>query len=481
MPFSRIAKRPVSHLGALVKQADPAIAGTGCLAVALVALAGLSWSFPYGAPIEATPWASYLAIGALAGAGFLWMASGLDRQDRGRSVLLAVFVVGLGLRLAMMVSNPVFEDDWYRYLWDGAALANGVDPYAHPPVAAAAQDVFGAPRPAAEDAGLAQLQHLAATHPQMHERVNYPYLSTIYPPVAQGAFGAASVVSPFSLTAWRGVLLLMDIAAFAILVQVLRHIGRPLAWGALYWLNPLVITQIFGAGHMDGLLAPFLLATLWMALTARPAIAGFMLAMAVGVKLWPVLLFPALVMQFRRDRAGLLRMTGVFAILVAILLAPQALRALQPADSLGAYSTSWQTHTFLFPILQDFVLGWSEARDLLARMLVAGIVAGVAIATALKFSGTSRDRLADAWIVVIGTLIFLSPTGYPWYAAWFAPLLALAPNRGLLLLCATAPLYYLRFVLGDEHWLYLWVIVPLAFLPALALFVRDGARAWSSS
>ncbi|MEM9740126.1 MAG: glycosyltransferase family 87 protein [Pseudomonadota bacterium] len=445
-----------------------------CLGLMVAGLAWLSSGFPYGAAMEATPWAPYITLAILAGIVFLWLVSRLRHQPSSARLLFCIFGVGLALRLAMFSSTPVFEDDWYRYLWDGASLAAGIDPYSHPPAAAAPVDAFGAKRPLPDDPNLAVLQTLAAENAEAHRRINYPYLSTIYPPIAQAAFALSATVAPFSFTAWRGVLLLSDLAAFFILLQVLRIMGRPLILSAIYWLNPLIILQVFGAGHMDGLLVAPLLAALWMTLSRRPGFAGTALSLAVGVKLWPIVLFPALAMGYWRDWPALLRLSAVFAGLVALVLLPQVFRAIQPDDGLGAYSTSWQTHAFLFPLISNGLFGWLERADTLARLVIAGTISTVAIATALGKGPMTGERLVFAWLIVIGALIFLSPTGYPWYLVWTAPLLPLIANRGLLFMSVTWPLYYFRFVLGDGDTLYLWLIVPTAFLPALYFFVRDA-------
>jgi len=68
----------------------------------------------------------------------------------------------------------------------------------------------------------------------------------------------------------------------------------------------------------------------------------------------------------------------------------------------------------------------------------------VALAVAVKPIKHSADFLTRG-LVVIAALIFLAPAIYPWYTLWMAPLLALLPQLGLLLLYATIPLYYTYF------------------------------------
>src|SRR5689334_14643028 len=62
----------------------------------------------------------------------------------------------------------LFDDDIWRYLWDGHVAAAGVNPYATAPASAA-------------------LDALAADPPwsDIRDNVSYPAVATIYPPLAQ--------------------------------------------------------------------------------------------------------------------------------------------------------------------------------------------------------------------------------------------------------------------------------------------------------
>jgi len=45
-----------------------------------------------------------------------------------RHLLVWIFIVGIIARLIMVISTPILEVDFYRYLWDGAVTANGYNP-----------------------------------------------------------------------------------------------------------------------------------------------------------------------------------------------------------------------------------------------------------------------------------------------------------------------------------------------------------------
>ncbi len=451
---------------------------SACLCACIIVCAWLSWSIPYGAPLDQTPWRLFVTFLIVAGFmfwGLVWIIRKLKPK---RHVLLTLFLVGLVMRGVMFLSAPVMEDDWYRYLWDGATVSAGIDPYKYPPAKAAPTDLFGNPVQTPPEQDLEHLQELAQEHHQTFTRINYPYVATIYPPVAQGAFALSHTLSPFSLTGWRSVLLIFDIGAFACLLLVLRGFKKPIIWSGIYWLNPIVIQQVFGSAHMDGMLSVFILLSLLCAIQKRPAIAGVALAGAVGVKIWPILLFPALAATFKSRFRDFAVISLAFGGLCALLLAPQAMRALSPQDGLTAYSSQWQTHSFLFSAIAELVSQLTSDPGQVSRFLVASIISLIGMLCAWKVWQKGMNTLPLAWMVIVGTLLFFSPTGYPWYLVWIAPLLALAYNRGLLLLVATAPLYFLRFYLGDENPVHQWIIVPIAFAPAFALFALDAGKDW---
>ncbi len=57
----------------------------------------------------------------------------IPRLPVSRFLLAAMLLIGLLMRALLFDSYPVLEIDFYRYLWDGAVLANGFNPYALPP------------------------------------------------------------------------------------------------------------------------------------------------------------------------------------------------------------------------------------------------------------------------------------------------------------------------------------------------------------
>jgi hypothetical protein len=336
----------------------------------------------------------------------------------------------------MVTSEPMLETDFYRYLWDGGVVAAGENPYR--------------PIPARISGGSGRLSDLGRDSGIVLQRVNHPELRTIYPPVAQGFFALSHFIAPWNLTAWRGVLLVADVATFVLLLLVLARADLPRAYSLIYWLNPIVLKEIHNAAHMDILLAPFVLGALLLAHRGRLYTALTCVAFATGIKLWPILLLPLIL---RAGTTSWIRATGpvlLYATIVGLMLVPVFLAGLDSTSGFTAYAGRWEMNNG--PSLILIAMGrWFETFGLLpfsARAFSSGLsilIIGAGVLVAIRRPVTGIEDLAVRFLLVVALLFLLSPTQFPWYAVWFLPLLAIRPNPALLLYALTLPLYYLRF------------------------------------
>ncbi len=209
--------------------------GTGLLVVLFAAgLTIVSAWFGYDTEVIDMPILALTAGLVVAGAIFLaamaWLLKGVDGNGRSfpTRLLWFIFAIGIAARLILMASQPILEDDYQRYLWDGAVVAEGLNPYLKSPEEIRSRITEGPLQALKEEAG------------PVFKRINHKDLTTIYPPLTQAAFALAHAISPFSLTAWRGLLLLADAATFALLLLALDALGRARVWSALYWWNPVL-------------------------------------------------------------------------------------------------------------------------------------------------------------------------------------------------------------------------------------------------
>ena len=425
----------------------PALALAGGLAAAGVVYAALFFLIPW--TIGATP-------------------------AKPRALLTLVLLSGLGLRLIMLPAMPALEDDFYRYLWDGGVTASGHNPYRLAPASVRTELAPPAIRRLAEEGEL------------ILDRINHPGLKTIYPPVAQAAFAAAYWIEPWSLRAWRLVCLVGECASLAFLLLLLSAVGRSSLWVALYWLNPLVIKELMNSAHMEAIVMPFVLAALLLLVRCRPILATVSLGLAVGTKLWPVLLLPLVLRPLLTAPFRLAAALAIFIVMVAIWAAPPWFGGLGSDSGFVAYATLWQTNSALFQLLQSIAQFALRGFDLaeaapgvLVRVAAAANVAGLAV-WLVRQPATEPEVIICRAAMIVLALLLLSPAQFPWYASWllvFAPFLPLALHAGLTVFL---PLYYVAFhLMGINQYTSLnpW-LVWLQWLPIWSLLLVDARCAW---
>ncbi len=455
--------------------------GIGLVALT-VTMAALSRRFVYGSPLTGRPIAGLVIVHVAAGVVFLIGVWLIGQTRTSRILLIWVVLVGAVMRGTLMPTKPVMEDDWYRYLWDGGVAVAGHDPYAIAP-----QSVLDGDAPAdllalADDSGL------------VIDRVNHPRLRTVYPPVAQAAFGLSYLIAPWSLNGWRAVVLGFDAATLVLLLLLLCKLRVSPLWVLVYWWNPVVVKELVNSAHMDAVALPFVLGAMLLAVSERRTAACAVLALAVGAKFWPVLLLPVLVWPLLRQPRRLLPALGAFAVAAAAVLAPMAAAFHGEGSGLLAYGGTWEMNDALFMVflwpcrLVCERAGGDPAWARTAARLVVAALLGLIILWTASRPVTGPTDLPRRCLVVTAAAFLLSPTQFPWYYVWMVPLLAVAPNWALLSFTCLLPLYYLRFHFKGLDCVDVFdrYVVWLQFVPVWCLLAwqwrcsRRGGRVWLS-
>ncbi len=429
--------------------------GVGLVATTLV-IAQLSQRFYYDVDFSGAPILAFTGLFVGASLLYLPMAWLIPRLPASRFALAAMLLIGLLMRALLFDSYPVLEIDYYRYLWDGAVLANGFNPYA-----LSAAQVPGS-----------ELEVLALQAGPVFERINYRELSSIYPPLAQLLFALAHWLEPWQADGLRYLYLLADGIVLLLILSILKRLRLSPWWSCIYWWNPLLIILTYNGLHMDLLLLPLLMLALQSMIAQRPIAACSALALAAGIKLWPLLLLPfALRGLLRRRRQLALAVASVVAIASFVIL-PMLLFASADHSGLAAFTQHWQRNSALFAQIAGLLSLFGDDAQMHARLLVALILL-LLPCYLLRREPADGSQLIRAITITIATLFLLSPVQLPWYCLWFLPLLCFYPHPALLLLGALMPIYFARFYFDfrGETVLFDHGIVWLQYLPPLALIL----------
>lgn len=432
-------------------------------------IAWLSHSFVYGQGYAQRPILAFLAL--YAGAFVLYayvLGFAMPYVKREQNLSLILFFAVL-FRVALLFSNPIQEDDFYRYLWDGQVTASGLNPYGIAPTTIQKRQE-----------GSEDYARIITANPVFAEilaRVNHPHVPTIYPPLAQGIFGATALVAPGSLLGLRLVFFAFDLGVCVLIVDLLRRLGGNAAWMLVYAWSPLVIKETINSAHYDVVPTFFLTLAFAYVMRDRWSLAHVCLALAILGKLYPALLVPLFFWKTVVSAGWRNALSGINILCAVLLLgyAPFLSAGLGIWSGTVAFAEAWRTNSFLFPFLQ--MLGGN-------RWVANGVVVVICggLLGALLYKKDLRDARAFIWscFIMLGALFALSPVGDPWYFVWLMPFLCLSPLRSWMLLSGLLGLYYLSFYfmyrkMADAFQWVLW----LEYLPFYGMLLYEWRTGWS--
>ena len=217
-------------------------------------------------------------------------------QQHGRQISFGwIIVSAIAFRTIGVFGQPMLEDDFYRYLWDGYQMITGGNPY-----------------PLAPSAFFADTAVPAALE-EVLSRVNYPDVATVYGPVCQWLFAAAYLLDPGSIWPLQIISALADIAIILLLWSIRQN-----NFILLYAWSPLLIKEFAFTAHTDIIAVFFAIAALKCQKCNRPWLTGALLAMATGTKVFALLLLPFLLFRRGNTRFLLYGLLG-FAMVIGLI------------------------------------------------------------------------------------------------------------------------------------------------------------------
>jgi hypothetical protein len=373
--------------------------------------------------------ASTLGASVLGGGLLLW----LWREPHFASVpTWAIIGLAVLLRLMAVLGQPLLEDDYFRYLWDGYQLATTGDPYRLAPSA-----FFGAP----------------ATSPiwqTILSGINYPEIPTIYGPVLEGLFALAYAIAPARLGAIQLLLLGIDV----VLLWILARAGVKARWLLAYALHPLILKEAMGSAHPDGVVGLFLVLTIqaWRGGHARSL--GIAMGLAVATKVSALVVLPLVLLTpappsnesgGARQWVWAVRVLSSMALCLCLVYLPFAWRGGNEFFALRQFGSDWRFNPLLFRFFEAALpAAWARPT---AAAAVAAAVAFVALRWRQRLHGMPTQAPAPPVDVALVLLLLLSPVVNPWYWLW-----ALAPAvlLGNVTVLGVAACSVVSYVISDH-------------------------------
>jgi len=409
----------------------------GCISVVLYR-AGLNASGVSGIRF-------FMTVAFIQSALYLLAAWIVIRSRPSNSTLLIAVAFAVVFRLSILFAPPYLSDDIYRYVWDGRVQAAGINPYRYIPAAPE----------------LVQLRD-EAIYPKINRR---DWARTIYPPVAQVVFFLTTRISE-SVVWMKATMLFFELVTIWAVAQLLSLLGRPRQLLLLYAWHPLVVWEFAGSGHVDAIAIGFI-ALAFLAWQKRSSAgAGFMLACATLVKLFPVVLVPAMLKRGRWRIAIVFVTTILVGYLAYLSVGLKSVFGSMPGYTQEMGVITGQQFYALSLVRKLFGLELSGMIYMVATVFVMGAIA----LWVLLRRAHSEDTLKHAMVLATATTVLFAPH-FSWYFCWLVFFLCFTPRLALFYLTIASFFLYATW-LGDSPD-EMFVINSLIYLPALLIGVVE--------
>ncbi|MEQ6120127.1 hypothetical protein [Reichenbachiella sp. MALMAid0571] len=368
-----------------------------------------------------------------------------------------ILVLGVVSRLLLFWSLPNLSDDFYRFIWDGRLIANGINPFFHTP------DFF-----------MQNQVAFSALSPELYENLNSKSYFTIYPPISQFVFWISTLFTPNiiagSVLVMRTIILSFEIGCMVLISKLLKSTNLNSSNALIYALNPLVILELTGNLHFEGIMLFFILGFIYFFQKEKTIISSVSLAFGIATKLVPLMFLPLLFKKSPPVKTiSIYFLIGAVTILLFLpFLDFKFISGM--SDSLDLFFRKFEFNGGLFFLFREIGF-YFKGYDIIATLGPWMSLSAIVLILIYSFFIFKKNTyLPTAFIVISLIQLSLATTVHPWY---IIPLVAFSsltkfkfPIVWSLLIFYTYIGYSVR---GYEHPFFIMALEYLVVIP-LAIF-----------
>lgn len=335
----------------------------------------------------------------------------ITKEKNNFTLLVAISIL---FRLVFLFAIPNLSQDFYRFIWDGRLILEGLNPYISLPETFIKKGNF----PIIEAIDLYDgMGTLNGSH------------YTNYPPINQLSFLLAAIFAKtsilWSIVVLRLQIILADIGIIYFGKKILEKLNIPVHHIFLYALNPFIIIELTGNLHFESVMLFFLVWSLYLLLQRKWIWAALIFGLSVSVKLIPLLFLPLFYQWFTKDKktTGILKFLSFSAIIIGLnvlLFLPFLSSNLLSnyLDSVGLWFQNFEFNASIYYIAREIgtlFRGYNEIA-IIGKILPVFTIIFLAIITFFR-KNNSPQQLLTALLFGLSFYYFMATTVHPWYIA----------------------------------------------------------------
>ncbi|WP_296386591.1 mannosyltransferase [Winogradskyella sp.] len=391
-------------------------------------------------------------------------------------------------RLLFLFAIPNLSQDFYRFIWDGRMILEGLNPYLYSPDSfiengklpiAQAQELYNG------------MGALSSSH------------FTNYPPINQLCFAIAALFSGKSILGsiviLRTLIIAADIGTLYFGKKLLERLKLPSNRVFWYILNPFIIIELTGNLHFEGVMLFFLVWSLYLLHSGKWKWAAVVLACSISVKLIPLMFLPLFFWWFKKgnvianemkqsvsmkeiatsqvphnDIFKLILFYAIVGITTLLLFLPFFSMEFinNYSQTVGLWFGKFEFNASIYYLIREIgfaITGYNEIA------IIGKVLPILSLLIILGFSFFKQNntipKLTTSIVVVFACYLFLSTTVHPWYIATLVLLCVFTNYRFPLVWSVALVLSYLAYS-NSSNSENLWII-ELEYMIVFAAFIWE--------
>jgi hypothetical protein len=306
------------------------------------------------------------------------------------------FALGLLFRAILIFQIPNLSQDFYRFIWDGRLMVSDLNPYLFIPVDIVDRVFDG-------QFLISKMGDLSA-----HNYSNYP-------PLNQLIFAIGAFLSPKNLLGnvlvLRILIVLADIGIYIFGRKILEFLNLEKEKIHYYFLNPLVIIELTGNLHFEGVMMFFVCLAFYFFYKSKYFGSAVFIALAILTKLLPLILLPFFIKKLSlRNLMIFYFFIGAICLAAFLPFFDKNLMA-NYSKTVGLWFTNFEFNASIYYVLREIGF-WVSGYNLIG--IIGKISPFVTAFIILYLTFRSKYFLQNQFMVLM-VYFLLSTTIHPWY------------------------------------------------------------------
>lgn len=356
-----------------------------------------------------------------------------------------LLIAGILFRLVFLIAIPNLSQDFYRFIWDGELINQGINPYLYTP-----NELFENYRLNVTPSAV-EVQNLEFLHAGMGELSARHYSN--YPPINQFLFTISTFLGLGSILGsiiWMRILIIFaDIGIVYFgrkLLQNLNQSPRLIFW---YFLNPLVIIELTGNLHFEGVMLFFFVWAMYLISSGKYLMAAPIYGAAIMLKLVPLLFLP-LLLPFLGFKKSIVfySMTGVSCLFFLLpFYSPQFIE--NYAETVGLWFSNFEFNAGFYNLVKTIGVDFFEQKPWELVKIYGKVVPIATLLFALLLmifrDNYKMSSVLTSMLLLLTGYYLLSSTIHPWYLVFLLGLSLFTKYRFVIIWSATVILSYFAY------------------------------------